>query len=48
VPLELGYCQTRLAGPRAAAWIGRRFRSACAALGTQVTGTDRRLEISWR
>jgi poly-gamma-glutamate synthesis protein (capsule biosynthesis protein) len=48
VPLQLDYCQTRLAGPGAAAWIGRRFRSACAALGTQVTGTDQRLEITWR
>lgn len=48
VPLELGYCYTRLAGPEAAAWIGRRFRAACAALGTEVTGTAGRLEITWR
>jgi Bacterial capsule synthesis protein PGA_cap len=48
VPLELGYCHTRLAGPAAAAWIGRRFRAACAALGTEVTGTAGRLRISWR
>jgi Bacterial capsule synthesis protein PGA_cap len=48
VPLELGYCQTRLAGPEAAAWIGRRFRAACAAMGTEVTGTGGRLEIVWR
>ena len=48
VPLELGYCHTRLAGPGAAAWIARRFRSACAALGTEVGGTDQRLEIAMR
>jgi poly-gamma-glutamate capsule biosynthesis protein CapA/YwtB (metallophosphatase superfamily) len=48
VPLELGYCHTRLAGPAAAAWVARRFRAACAAFGTEVTGTDERLEIAWR
>src|SRR6266536_3620511 len=48
VPLELGYCHTRLAGPGAAAWIGRRFRAACAALGTEVEGRDDHLEITWR
>jgi poly-gamma-glutamate capsule biosynthesis protein CapA/YwtB (metallophosphatase superfamily) len=48
VPLELAYCHTRLAGPAAAAWIARRFRAACAAFGTEVTGTDERLRITWR
>jgi len=48
VPLELGYRHTRLAGPEAATWIGRRFRAACAGLGTEVTGTAGRLEIIWR
>src|SRR6266705_3170107 len=47
VPLELGYCHTRLAAPAAAAWIARRFRAACAALGTEVSGPDERLEITW-
>jgi hypothetical protein len=47
VPLELGYCHTRLARPRAATRIARRFRSACAALGTEVTGTADRLVITW-
>jgi poly-gamma-glutamate capsule biosynthesis protein CapA/YwtB (metallophosphatase superfamily) len=48
VPLELAYCHTRLAGPAAAAWVARRFRAACAAFGTEVTGTDERLQITWR
>jgi poly-gamma-glutamate capsule biosynthesis protein CapA/YwtB (metallophosphatase superfamily) len=48
VPLELGFCHTRLAAPAAAAWIARRFRAACAALGTEVTGTDERMGITWR
>src|SRR6266511_1845202 len=47
VPLELGYCHTRLAAPAAAAWIARRFRAACAALGTEVSGPDERLEVTW-
>jgi poly-gamma-glutamate capsule biosynthesis protein CapA/YwtB (metallophosphatase superfamily) len=47
VPLELGYCHTRLARPRAAARIAHRFRSACAALGTEVTGTPDRLVVTW-
>jgi poly-gamma-glutamate capsule biosynthesis protein CapA/YwtB (metallophosphatase superfamily) len=48
VPLELGFCHTRLAEPGAAAWIARRFRAACAAFGTEVTGSNQRLEITWR
>jgi poly-gamma-glutamate synthesis protein (capsule biosynthesis protein) len=47
VPLELGYCHTRLARAKAAARIARRFRSACAALGTEVTGTPDRLVVTW-
>jgi poly-gamma-glutamate capsule biosynthesis protein CapA/YwtB (metallophosphatase superfamily) len=47
VPLELGYCHTRLAGPAAAARIARRFRAACAAFGTEVSGPDERMTITW-
>ena len=36
VPLALDFCHTRLADPDEAAWIGRRFRSACATFGTDV------------
>ncbi len=48
LPLRLDYCHTRLAGGDDAAWVARRFRSACAALGTDVTGAAGRLEIAWR
>src|SRR6266536_2316046 len=48
VPLRLDYCHTRPAGRDDAAWIARRFRSACAALGTDVTGGPGRLEVTWR
>jgi poly-gamma-glutamate synthesis protein (capsule biosynthesis protein) len=48
VPLELGYCHTRLARPEAATWIRRRFRAACAAMGTEVSGAGGHLEIRWR
>jgi poly-gamma-glutamate capsule biosynthesis protein CapA/YwtB (metallophosphatase superfamily) len=48
LPLKLEYCHTRLAAGEDAAWMRRRFRSACADLGTTVQdGTDR-LIISWR
>jgi poly-gamma-glutamate capsule biosynthesis protein CapA/YwtB (metallophosphatase superfamily) len=36
VPLKLDFCHTRLADGEDAACIGRRFRAACAALGTEV------------
>jgi poly-gamma-glutamate capsule biosynthesis protein CapA/YwtB (metallophosphatase superfamily) len=36
LPLRLGFCHTELAQGDDAAWIRRRFKSACAALGTEV------------
>ncbi len=35
LPLKLEYCHTQLADGEDAAWIRRRFREACAALGTE-------------
>jgi poly-gamma-glutamate capsule biosynthesis protein CapA/YwtB (metallophosphatase superfamily) len=43
VPLKLDFCHTRLAEGDDAAWIRRRFRSACAALGTEVDEENGRL-----
>jgi poly-gamma-glutamate synthesis protein (capsule biosynthesis protein) len=40
IPLKLEFCHTRLADRAEAGWIGRRFRTACAALGTEVTEED--------
>jgi hypothetical protein len=48
VPLKLEYCHTRAATGEDAAWIRRRFRAACAALGTTVEDQTDRLTISWR
>jgi poly-gamma-glutamate capsule biosynthesis protein CapA/YwtB (metallophosphatase superfamily) len=48
LPLKLEYCHTRLAAGEDAAWMRRRFRAACAALGTTVQDTADRLIISWR
>jgi poly-gamma-glutamate capsule biosynthesis protein CapA/YwtB (metallophosphatase superfamily) len=48
VPLKLGFCFTSLAEGEDAAWIRRRFRAACAALGTDVAEEDGRLTIAWR
>jgi poly-gamma-glutamate capsule biosynthesis protein CapA/YwtB (metallophosphatase superfamily) len=48
LPLKLEYCHTRLADGQDAAWMRRRFRTACAALGTTVEETADRLTISWR
>ena len=48
VPLKLEYCQTRLADGGDADWIRRRFRAACAALGTDVAEEDGRLVVVWR
>ncbi len=45
VPLALDYCHTRLADADEAAWIGRRFSAACAALGTDVSERDGRLVV---
>jgi len=48
VPLELDFCHTRLAGRAAAAWITRRFRAACASLGTDVAETGGHLMVALR
>jgi poly-gamma-glutamate capsule biosynthesis protein CapA/YwtB (metallophosphatase superfamily) len=45
VPIRLEYAFTQLARDEEAAWIGRRFREACAALGTEVREEDGRLVI---
>lgn len=45
VPLGLDYCRTRLATADEARWIGRRFREACAAFGTDVRERDGRLVV---
>jgi poly-gamma-glutamate capsule biosynthesis protein CapA/YwtB (metallophosphatase superfamily) len=46
VPLKLDFCHTRLADGDDAAWIRRRFRAACAALGTEVNEAEDRLVVS--
>jgi poly-gamma-glutamate synthesis protein (capsule biosynthesis protein) len=46
VPLELEFCHTRLADGDDADWIRRRFRQACAALGTEVAEEDGRLVVT--
>jgi poly-gamma-glutamate capsule biosynthesis protein CapA/YwtB (metallophosphatase superfamily) len=48
VPLKLDFCHTRLADAADAAWMRRRFRDACAALGTETNEADGRLVVSWR
>jgi poly-gamma-glutamate capsule biosynthesis protein CapA/YwtB (metallophosphatase superfamily) len=48
LPLKLEYCHTRLASGEDAAWMRRRFRSACAALDTTVDEEADRLAVSWR
>jgi poly-gamma-glutamate capsule biosynthesis protein CapA/YwtB (metallophosphatase superfamily) len=45
VPLKLEFCFTRLARDEDAAWIKRRFRDACAALGSEVHEDDGRLVV---
>jgi poly-gamma-glutamate capsule biosynthesis protein CapA/YwtB (metallophosphatase superfamily) len=47
VPLKLEYAHTRLAEGADAAWVRRRFRAACAALGTEVSEAAERLVLSW-
>jgi hypothetical protein len=48
VPLKLDFSHTRLATGEDAAWMRRRFRAACAALGTTVEDQADRLTITWR
>jgi poly-gamma-glutamate synthesis protein (capsule biosynthesis protein) len=47
VPLRLEYCHTRLAEGEDAAWVRRRFRTACADLGTEVAEEEGRLVVDW-
>jgi poly-gamma-glutamate capsule biosynthesis protein CapA/YwtB (metallophosphatase superfamily) len=46
LPLKLDYCFTGLATGADAEWVRRRFRDACAVLGTNVTEDDGRLVIA--
>jgi poly-gamma-glutamate capsule biosynthesis protein CapA/YwtB (metallophosphatase superfamily) len=48
VPLKLDFCRTRLADGADAAWMRRRFRDACAALGTGVAEAGGLLTVSLR
>jgi poly-gamma-glutamate capsule biosynthesis protein CapA/YwtB (metallophosphatase superfamily) len=48
VPLKLEYCHTRLATGNDAELIGRRFREACWAFGTEVSAERDRLVVTWR
>jgi poly-gamma-glutamate synthesis protein (capsule biosynthesis protein) len=48
LPLKLDFCHTRLATGTDAAWMRRRFRSACAALGTTADEEADRLTINWQ
>lgn len=48
LPLKLEYCHTRLAAGEDAAWIRRRFRAACATLGSTVEDHTDRLTLDWR
>jgi poly-gamma-glutamate capsule biosynthesis protein CapA/YwtB (metallophosphatase superfamily) len=45
VPIALDYCRTRLAAGSETAWIGERFRRACAAFGAAVDERGGRLVI---
>ena len=47
VPLALDYCHTRAADGDDARWIARRFRAACADLGSDVREEDGRLVVAW-
>lgn len=47
VPLALDHCFTRLADHAEAAWVAERFRTACAALGTEVVLRAGRLVVEW-
>jgi poly-gamma-glutamate capsule biosynthesis protein CapA/YwtB (metallophosphatase superfamily) len=48
LPLKLDYCHTRLAAGDDADWMRRRFRAACADLGTELEEAAGRLIINWR
>jgi hypothetical protein len=46
VPIRLEYAYTRLARGEEANWIRRRFREACAAVGTEISEEEERLAIT--
>jgi hypothetical protein len=48
LPLKLAHSRTQLAKGEDAAWISRRFRRACRALGTTAAEEGERLVITWR
>jgi poly-gamma-glutamate synthesis protein (capsule biosynthesis protein) len=48
LPLKIGHCHTGLAADAEADFVHRRFRRACAALGTQVAVRAGRSVIEWR
>jgi poly-gamma-glutamate capsule biosynthesis protein CapA/YwtB (metallophosphatase superfamily) len=48
IPLRLEFCFTRMAQGEEAEWIGRRFRQACADLGTEVIEENGRLVAGLR
>src|SRR5207247_7845928 len=48
VPLRLDFCFTRPAEGEDAAWIRRRFREACLAMGTDVLEENGRLVVRFR
>jgi poly-gamma-glutamate synthesis protein (capsule biosynthesis protein) len=45
VPLALDFCHTRLAAGADAAWVRRRFRRACAELGSEAGERAGRLVV---
>jgi poly-gamma-glutamate synthesis protein (capsule biosynthesis protein) len=47
LPLKLDFCYTRVARGGDADWIARRFRAACARLGTDVAEEQGRLVVTW-
>jgi poly-gamma-glutamate synthesis protein (capsule biosynthesis protein) len=47
LPLKLEYCYTRIAEGEDVDWLRHRFRTACAALGTEVEEEDGRLVVEW-
>ena len=48
LPIKVGHCYTGIAAGEEAAFAQRRFREACAALGTEVSEQDGRSVIVWR
>ena len=48
LPLKLDHCHTRVAHGEDAAWIRRRFREGCEALGTEVLEEEGRLVVDLR